>query len=409
MRDSVLTIKLHSVKNFLLAAFVTCYFSVNYFEGVYRYLWLAVRLAWYAVAVLYIWNQRKVRLWSGFIPSIIILLFSMITLTYNFEHLDNSLVMLGQVLIVAFDLWLILASTQDKKEMQFVWRGLFLGGVIAAVNQLMQIDLSDIEEMGLSVERYTISETLFVNSYAYHLFVSFLAGYYLIIREKDANNRLLIKSMIVIGMIVVVLNIFFTGSRKILIAIPVFLLFATCYGKKIFWRLLLIAALVVGIYYLIMEVPALYNIIGFRIESLLMGEGDESAIERNQLMKDAFETGLFHPWGVGIDNSKYYSTTRQVYAHNNYLELFADFGWIGVICYYVYYVKILHRAVRNKFNYSSSMRNFYLACIVVLILIEVFQVVYYNFAYHLTIAALSLALIDSDGIRTFSQSSCAEP
>lgn len=153
-----------------------------------------------------------------------------------------------------------------------------------------------------------------------------------------------------------ILVILLTGSRKGLLMVILSLMvvrFAQERGK-ILENLLVVISSVVVFYILIMNVPVLYNIIGVRIENLLLtlsGEGStEASLEDRQRLVDlGMEYIKANPWfGYGYDCFKMVSGIGAqgyvkpgmvgFYSHNNYVELL--FGG-GIIAFVLYYLPVL--------------------------------------------------------------------
>lgn len=373
-------IKYNSIKRLFMELAIAGYVSLYYFEEDFHSIWWLLLFAWlFIFAITIMKNGVRIK-GKFFYPILIMTFFSLFTLAFSQDQ-ANSLTMLKEVWIVAFYSITVILSIERKEEVVNVWHALFVGGVIAAIYQLMHIDWSALSGNASYLNRFTLSDRLFVNTFAYQLVISFFAGYRVFIYYKQSEER--IKYILsFFGMILILVGAFFTGSRKVLIAIPLFLIVALTRGKKNFGKLIVVFVAVLFIYQLLINVPVLYNSVGWRLEILGVGSTDESSIERSQLMRDAFNTGINNPFGVGLDGSKYYSTGREVYAHSNYLELFADFGWFGFIAFFFMYIYILRRMFRYKKN-NKALSNFYVATFVTMMFIELTQVVYYNFVYHM--------------------------
>lgn len=97
-----------------------------------------------------------------------------------------------------------------------------------------------------------------------------------------------------------------------------------------------------GIVWAAMNVPELYELVGFRFAGMLgpSGSVDSSTQTRLQMTGIALELFSQHPIiGIGFNNFSYYylyeySGWAATYAHNTYAELLADLGLVGTILYY---------------------------------------------------------------------------
>lgn len=390
-----LTLKYSQKKWVLMELLIISYLSVHYFEGIICRIWnivLALWLVYFFVDTI----QRGLRYQKKYLyPVLIIAFLTVITSLYNTKYADNSFSMLFRVIEVAFYTLTIVLSINDREQLIHIWRPLFIGGVIAAIYQLIHIDYGSLSSsVASNVLRISLSDKIFVNTYAFQALLSLYAGFkYIFYLNQSAKSRKTKVALWLVGTALIFVGMLMTGSRKVIPAVICFFIIFFCYGKKNFWRIILIALAVYFGLNAVIRIPSLYNTIGWRIEMVLEESDDASSDERASLRQDAIMTGLSHPFGVGLDNSKYYSTTREVYAHNNYAEFFADFGIMGFMLYYGFYIyiikKILREMKREQANLSFE-KNFYLALIVSIMFIEYYQIVYYNFSYHVVLAALTL-------------------
>jgi O-antigen ligase len=87
------------------------------------------------------------------------------------------------------------------------------------------------------------------------------------------------------------------------------------------------------------------------------GSGDASAVGRVTLLKQGVAMAARHPlFGVGLDNFRVYSVYN-LYAHNNYIEILADTGFIGAILYFSIYICILLKIRKVRQTIKSPMLN----------------------------------------------------
>ena len=145
------------------------------------------------------------------------------------------------------------------------------------------------------------------------------------------------------------------------------------------------------LYVLIMNVPVLYNIIGVRVENLLLtlsGEGatEASLEDRQRLVNIGLEYIEDKPWvGYGYDcfkmisgmgpNGKVPVGAAGFYSHNNYIELLFGGGIIGLALYYLpvlWLLKSLFKSL-SKAKYIPYL----LAMVVSQLAVEYARVTYY--------------------------------
>lgn len=154
-----------------------------------------------------------------------------------------------------------------------------------------------------------------------------------------------------------------SASRKAILFMLIPLLLYYIFTQKNIGKVLrnaLFAAVLAGVtYYAIMNIPFVYDMLGYRIETMIygiMGNGktDGSTSLRLAMIQWGLEWFKSKPWiGYGLNN---YMTllgtmgtsfgTAGVYAHNNYIELLVDLGLIGTVIYYFIYLNMLVKAAR---------------------------------------------------------------
>ena len=196
-----------------------------------------------------------------------------------------------------------------------------------------------------------------------------------------------IRSVIYVG------SILLTGSRKalIMIVLVIMVINAAEGGLKIIKAIFTSIIAVVGLYLLIMNVPALYNIIGVRMENLLVllteGTTTEGSLNTRQaLIQVGMKYIAQNPWtGYGLDCFKMISGMGGkgkvgigevgFYAHNNYIELLFGAGIIGMILYYIPVLSTLKKLLKGiKENVCAI---YLLALLVSKLAVEYTHVSYY--------------------------------
>jgi O-antigen ligase len=123
--------------------------------------------------------------------------------------------------------------------------------------------------------------------------------------------------------------------------------------------------------YLIFEVPFFYELIGWRMEgmvALLRGEptvADSSSITRAMMLNSAMQTFYDNPiFGVGMNNFRFFNIVRVTYAHNNFAEIAADLGILGLTAYYWIFLYIIKNYLK-KYKLHDKMRDFLFVIIMV--------------------------------------------
>lgn len=177
-------------------------------------------------------------------------------------------------------------------------------------------------------------------------------------------------------LILLVLLTLLSGSRKafLVLFLGIFLFYISKKGnlaKKIKYCIIgLFGAMI--LIYLTFSVRFLYDILGHRIENLIINlqtdqVTDSSIRWRNLMVAYGLEFFSNSPIiGNGIDTFRIlfgrYFPKFATYAHNNYVELLADTGITGFIIYYSIFIYGLKKYFKSK----STYKNY---CLVLLILI----------------------------------------
>ena len=203
-----------------------------------------------------------------------------------------------------------------------------------------------------------------------------------------------------------------TGSKKAIIYIISFL--GLYYVLKIdnfytfvkYFFILIISILI--ILYMIFKVEFLYNIIGLRIESLIsqvfgfgevISKGDYlSDLLRIKLINDAVYFFKLHPLhGIGLANFEVIGTLG-LYAHNNYAEISANLGLIGLSLYYIPIFIILIKSIIRKLIFQEGFKQFSCILIISILLTEYAGVYYNSLLITLMYSLIYVSLNDSNSI-----------
>lgn len=189
-----------------------------------------------------------------------------------------------------------------------------------------------------------------------------------------------------------------TQSKKGIVCLAIGLVslyYNSVRGNKKVGRIIIAVLGIILSYVLITNIPFFYNLIGHRLEEMMnfllgftasMGED----ARRFQLWDKALETWFSSPiFGVGLANFSIVNFgVKGAYAHNNYLELLADVGFIGTIIYYCLPVSILLTRFKSSDNLQVLLHTF----VLILLIMDIGVVSYSNISMVL-FYALSLISI----------------
>lgn len=160
--------------------------------------------------------------------------------------------------------------------------------------------------------------------------------------------------------------------------------------------LLLVSVLV---FWALLNVPMLYQIVGFRFEAMLglSGSVDASTETRSEMIAIALELFSGNPiTGIGFANYSYYyfydyGGWAMTYAHSNYAELLAGLGLPGVIAYYAVPVWTLYALIKNRKSATSREMHALLIAFGVCFLIADYSSISYTNDYVQILWAVSYA------------------
>lgn len=204
-----------------------------------------------------------------------------------------------------------------------------------------------------------------------------------------------------------------SGTKKVFVAIGVFLALYLLIryrrnGAKLLLGGLLICALLIGIFYLLLNNEFLYLRIGYRIEQYLLsltgtGTGGEST-ESRALMR-AYGMQLFWDspvYGNGVSSFRWYFLEyagQYLYSHCNYVELLCNHGLIGFALYYGYYLWLLIASFKSYLKKKNTIFLFSAIYLIVLLILDYGQVSYYRPHYMLIAQVISVTLLKNNKYR----------
>ncbi|HEX7003933.1 MAG TPA: O-antigen ligase family protein [Trueperaceae bacterium] len=112
-----------------------------------------------------------------------------------------------------------------------------------------------------------------------------------------------------------------------------------------------------------------------RIDEALAGQ-DSSAEKRENLLTDALDAWSTSPvWGHGVDQYRWMNPL-QVYSHNNFTEVLANLGLIGLILYYSIHANLFWRAASLVRRRGSGRSWLILAFVLMLLMLDLARVSY---------------------------------
>lgn len=193
---------------------------------------------------------------------------------------------------------------------------------------------------------------------------------------KRRNSKILYFLLILFVLIAMM-----TGSRKsfllIILGISSVIMLENKKKKTLVLNLILIALLSIGLYYVVMNSPLLYNVIGQRLEGLglFSNEMNASTSTRMTMIKEGLNFIKERPFlGYGLENYRVLSKYG-TYSHNNYIEIAVTSGVIGLLIYYSLPIFLL----LSSFKKNLKNKNYAIITVLVgMVLIMDFGMVSYS-------------------------------
>lgn len=212
------------------------------------------------------------------------------------------------------------------------------------------------------------------------------------ITELSKKNKIYIKIINLLAVLVSGYVVMLSGSKKAIFAVAIFVsVYFLVQSNNIvskFKAIIISIVVVVVVYKLLIEVPLLYNIAGKRIESMITvlqvknyNSAGSSTSERGDMIRYALKCFINSPLlGHGINGFRVLygkASGHYVYAHNNFVELLADLGIVGFSLYYFIYYKLIRRLLCIGKKYRKEFADCF-AFIVVLLFYDIAMVSFYD-------------------------------
>lgn len=250
------------------------------------------------------------------------------------------------------------------------------------------------------------------NVLATFLMYAVIYGFWLFCYETEVKKKI----VLIIAILMIAYALSLTGGRKFTLAPIMFLIILLMMKnremmhKKTFRTILTIFVVLILAYFLMMNIPALYNALGIRIEQMLnavtgKGETDMSTELRSQLRSLAIQGWLESPiWGHGFDSFKYLSARNGLgffYSHSNITELLYNGGILQFISYYWFYIMLFFMSLKRS-QITEKYRSFCIAAVAVQAFYDYGGVSYHGLHNQLFILMAFIGLGLTDGTDSIS-------
>lgn len=344
-----------------------------------RELSIAIQFVFVFLTVLNVILNKKIKLTTHFIWMLLFLSWAAFVSLFSKYEVTSIIEISNLTLKLLFYTSLIIFIDNEEK-FEFVLKSLVISGLILV---LRVISLTPKGDWG--TDRLGSALSLNPNYLGISLSFTSIVAIYLGFKLKKKIYFLFLIPFIIVGLL--------TGSKKALLAIlaGIFLLvyFRT---KNILKKGIILILVIVGIwftYIAMMNIPILYEVLGFRVEeaiNLFSGTNtDKSTLHRLLMAKEAQDIFKENPiFGIGLENFRNYSVFG-TYSHNNYMEVLVSTGLPGFVIYYSLPLYLLFHSIRYK-NYNTDY-SLIISTIIIILLLD-----FANVSYRQIITQVMIAL-----------------
>ncbi|MBO5315034.1 MAG: O-antigen ligase family protein [Clostridia bacterium] len=328
-------------------------------------------------------------LWSGKVKLSAVVSWEIVCLVFAFFAMlySPSFSVLGgtyYALLVNFTIVFILTQMPwNEKRFDMVMKTFVASAAGLIISLALTGNLEDTSESGRLGQELTGN----ANILATMLMVGAIYAFWLLV---SSNSSRITKFFAIISLVVIYVGMFLSGGRKYII-VPVIFIYIllinrfNASGRKHFIKsTVVVATILILLYWLVTTVPEFYDIIGHRFEEFFAifnenEQADSSTLLRQEMVEAAWKKWQESPlWGFGFDSFKYYNaaevTGHMYYSHNNFVELLYNQGILGFVAYYAFYAYLFLKALKIKKN--SNRKGFALGVVISLLLFEYFGIAY---------------------------------
>ena len=377
-RENLLSIKKDTFWSLALVEFFTI--KLNFDWGANALFWYgSIALLVFTYAFVYDGKfQFKLPLFSKWMISFIIL--CVVSLIWSLS-VSYGLDVIKTLIVLCFVFLFIQFSLNHGYSIDQLLKCYFVATLIDMVYVILTIDVGKLGDVQLGTE---MLEGWNGNRIGFMMTEGAVIGIYLIGQHKSKY----IKLLCTIGVLMLAVVTMYTGSRTAFVALIAsgILYFWFRHPTKMVRNILVTALIVVVAFYLIMNIPAFYNVLGSRFEGLFAlfsgsGKVDSSADIRDTFIENGKIWFLENPiLGYGVNNYKMLNgpaTGRFTYAHNNFIELAVDLGVVGLVWYYSVYVYVIFKLL--KMMKRNPVSVYLLSALVASLISHYGTVSYYDF------------------------------
>lgn len=322
--------------------------------------WQSNRIIWWSSILLFIMsclfsNQGKIKfkltyfkIWWFF--------FTIISIFSAFIALDSSLVFdqLKTIIIFDFIIFLLEDRLKNLKDIERVLFLFVLGILITLGYLLITFDLNQFQ---LAQTGHGQTGLWNGNDVALKSVIIVPILLYFIKKARKILKILIYLFFILISMKIIIM----TGSRKgiVMLVLGIACFITMSNPKKIIKNGIIGIILIIISYLMVLQIPKLYELIGWRIEGMIaMFSGNKGIDSSSLLRKEYISLGVREFFkspilGYGLNNYRVLNlvnTGHYTYSHNNFIEILVNLGIVGFLSYYWIYFYLVKKYLMNRKN-----------------------------------------------------------
>ena len=270
---------------------------------------------------------------------------------------------------------------ETKEDIQNVLLANLFALGLYLIYVLLNVDFSQLGEDRLGAG---IGALWNANDVGLKLSVGFTISLYFGLDKKYAKWRLL---FFAVAMLFAGIGLF-TGSRKVfLMLIGIAALFMFLYSKHKLIGIAIAVVAAIGLYFAVMKIEPLYNVLGERLENMIAGLFGEGTTEgsfntREEMIKLGWGWFLERPlFGYGMNNYRILyeqATGLNTYSHNNFIEILINGGIVGFFLYYFIYGYVFVKLFKPAFFERDVMAILLFSVNLILLILQVALISYYQ-------------------------------
>lgn len=342
--------------------------SNSIFEGSFMLLiaiatnseWQSNRTIWWSSILLFMIsylfsNEGKIKFKLTYFK-IWWIFFTIVSIFSVFIALDSSLVFEQLKTIIIFDCIIFLLEDRLKnfKDIERILFLFVLGILITLGYLLITFDLNQFQ---LAQTGHGQTGLWNGNDVALKSVIIVPILLYFMKKTRKILKILIYLLFILISMKIIIM----TGSRKgiVMLVLGIAGFITMSNPKKIIKNGIIGIILIIISYLMVLQIPKLYELIGWRIEGMLaMFSGNKGIDSSSLLRKEYIYLGIREFFkspilGYGLNNYRVLNlvnTGHYTYSHNNFIEILVNLGIVGFLSYYWIYFYLIKKYLMNRKN-----------------------------------------------------------